>query len=128
MLTFKLYCEGKEEFYTRIDSLPDEGYDIWTDKEIKKLEDWFKTNQKYYKLSIPSGRVAVINITMSDCNPSMPSRMSIYKLEDDWWIVNALLQSERINTMLYDRRMRWKCDQWEGVVELLEDLRYRRWI
>jgi hypothetical protein len=48
MLTFKLYCESKEEFYTRIDSLPDEGYDIWTDKEIKKLEDWFKNNQKNY--------------------------------------------------------------------------------
>jgi hypothetical protein len=115
MLTFKLYCEGKEEFYTRIDSLPDEGYDIWTDKEIKKLEDWFKTNQKYYRLIIPSGRVSVINIDMPDCD------MNIYKLEDDWWIVTAFFESE-------DGRMRWKCDQWEGVVELLEDLRYRRWI
>jgi hypothetical protein len=52
---------------------------------------------------------------MPDCD------MNIYKLEDDWWIVTAFFESE-------DGRMRWKCDQWEGVVELLEDLRYRRWI
>jgi hypothetical protein len=124
MLTFKLYCESKEEFYTRIDSLPDEGYDIWTDKEIKKLEDWFKNNQKNYRLSIPSGRVSVINITMPDCDMGICD-MGIYKLEDDWWIVNTFLEADRQKFYL---SYKWKCDQWEGVVELLEDLRYCRWI
>ena len=51
--SFNLYCESKEEFYTPVESLPESGYEIWTEDELDNIRKWFNQNaRKKIKINI----------------------------------------------------------------------------
>ena len=116
ILSFNLYCESKSEFYTDTSFLPEDGYDVWTEKEIYDISDWLYRNVKGYRTVIPSGRVSLISVLNSGFVVSSGYQMNIYKQKDEWWIVTGWFD------WLKEKQYKWKCDQWDGLIELLSDL------
>ena len=110
ILNFKLYCESKSEFYHPISYLPNDGYDGWTDKEISNICEWLNRNIKGYRTTTPSKIVSVINIWGHDYS------LNIYKQKDEWWILTGRFD------WMENKQYKWKCDQWDGLTELLSDL------
>ena len=112
ILSFNLYCESKSEFYTDTSFLPEDGYDVWTEKEIYDISDWLYRNVKGYRTVIPSGRVSLISVLNSGFVVSSGYQMNIYKQKDEWWIVTGWFD------WLKEKQYKWKCDQWDGLIEL----------
>lgn len=109
ILRFRLF-ENKDQFYHKIDSIPEEGYDCWTEREIDRIKRWFGSNMESVQFTIPSGRICCIGIHGGEWS------LNVYKIRDDWWVV-------RYNDWSVDQPgSTWKCDQFDGMVELMSDI------
>jgi hypothetical protein len=123
--SFNLYCENKEEFYTSVESrpFPESGYEIWTDEEIDNIKKWFMENVDLKpKFSIPT-KPAIISIWCDsddnfrkDKNIKGYYDIQIYKHRDEWWYVTGRFD------WIDGNKYKWKCDQWDGLIELLTDI------
>ena len=132
MKHIKLF-ENHNQYYTEIDNIEHvyENQVPFTNDEFITIHDEIISTQ-WKKIGIsmllPSGRISLIIIKpyasrgVVDSKSWKASQFSIYiwKLKDEWYYVESTLRKQGIG---YDELKIYKCDQFDGLLKCLKDLK-----
>jgi hypothetical protein len=132
MIYLKRFNESSSEYYTQMDE--DDFFELhYIDVNLKYFEDIKKykisQNVKYKKDPESDDQQMIIKAggqnfkfknqsersKMVDSNPGYFIEFEIYEMSDEWFVVCLFDYANKGDEYYY------KCDQWDGVIQLLKD-------
>jgi len=108
------------------DDISDEKWDVFSKEEINTILNYFPNcNHCFEKWADHKKEHLAI---FKDCDiddPNSSLYISIYKINDEWWAVDENQDEFILNTgKMIDHHKLYKCDQFEGIIHLLNDKKY----